>query len=143
MSATQAGCWIALDPGRHKCGLVRSDSKGERIMDLLICSPRECWDWLQHWLEPGGVQGLVLGDGTSSSAWQDCIQELDPHLQLLLQPEYASTLEARERYWQLYPPRGWRRLLPAGLRLPPRPVDDLAALVLLERYLGRCLQAMA
>ena len=97
MSASQAGCWIALDPGRHKCGLVRSDSKGERITDLLICSPRECWDWLQHWLEPGGMQGLVLGDGTSSSGWQDCIQGLDPNLQLQLQPEYASTLEARER----------------------------------------------
>ena len=141
MSAGDPGCWIALDPGRHKCGLVRSDPRAERIADLLICSPRECWDWLQHWLEAGGVQGLVLGDGTSSSAWQGCIHELHPNLLLQLQPEYASTLEARERYWQLYPPRGWRRLLPAGLRLPPRPVDDLAALVLLERHLGRRLRA--
>ena len=44
-----SGGWAALDPGRQKCGLVRSDASGAELVDLLICSPREAWDWLQHW----------------------------------------------------------------------------------------------
>ena len=55
-------------------------------------------------------------------------------------PEAGTTLAARQRYWQLEPPRGWRRLLPEGLRLPPRDIDDVVAQLLLERHLQRPLQ---
>jgi len=34
-------------------------------------------------------------------------------------------------------PRGFFRLLPRGLRQPPRPVDDIVAILLIERYLER------
>ena len=59
-----------------------------------------------------------------------------PGLDLVLQKEAGSTLAARGRYWQLFPARRLWRLLPLGLRLPPRPLDDIAALVLLEAHLG-------
>jgi hypothetical protein len=49
--------------------------------------------------------------------------------------ERYSSLQARDRYWQLFPPRGLVRLLPIGLREPPRPVDDIVAILLVERYL--------
>ena len=54
----QQEAWIGLDPGRCKCGLVRSDAAGEWIADLLICNPRECWDWLQHWISLEPLQGV-------------------------------------------------------------------------------------
>jgi hypothetical protein len=53
--------------------------------------------------------------------------------------ERGTTLAARRRYWELFPARGWRRLLPMGLRLPPRDWDDVVAQLLLERRLGRAL----
>ena len=131
-----SGGWAALDPGRQKCGLVRTDSSGSELVDLLICSPREAWDWLQHWQQQAPLQGVVLGDGTASGPWHKALAELEPSVPVVLQPEAGSTLAARERYWQFQPARGWQWLLPRGLRLPPRPVDDLAALVLLEAHLG-------
>jgi RNase H-fold protein (predicted Holliday junction resolvase) len=51
--------------------------------------------------------------------------------------ERGTTLAARERYWQLFPAQGWRRLLPKGLRQPPRDWDDVVAQLLLERWLKR------
>ncbi|HBB34174.1 MAG TPA: resolvase, partial [Cyanobacteria bacterium UBA9273] len=42
----------------------------------------------------------------------------------------------RDRYWQMYPPKGLQRLIPKGMRQPPRPVDDIVAILLIERYLG-------
>jgi hypothetical protein len=49
--------------------------------------------------------------------------------------QFTSQL-ARQRYWQMYPPRGWQRLIPEGMRLPPRPIDDIVAIILLERWLS-------
>ena len=131
-----SGAWAAPDPGSQKCGLVRTDASGTELVDLLICSPREAWDWLQHWQHQAPLQGVVLGDGTASGPWHKALAELEPAVAVVLQPEAGSTLAARERYWQFLPARGWQRLLPRGLRVPPRPVDDLAALVLLEAHLG-------
>ena len=133
---TAGGHWIGLDPGRSKCGLVRTDISGQQVQDLLVSTPQESWDWLQHWCHSCSVKGLVLGDGTGSGPWQQAIGDALPELTVVLQPEAGSTLAARGRYWQLFPPRNLWKLLPEGLRLPPRPLDDLAALVLLEAHLG-------
>ena len=133
---TAGGHWIGLDPGRSKCGLVRTDISGQQVHDRLVCTPQDSWDWLQHWCHSCSVKGLVLGDGTGSGPWQQAIGDALPELTVVLQPEAGSTLAARGRYWQLFPPRNLWKLLPEGLRLPPRPLDDLAALVLLEAHLG-------
>jgi hypothetical protein len=37
----------------------------------------------------------------------------------------------------MYPPAGLSRLIPQGMRVPPRPVDDIVAIVLIERYLNK------
>ncbi len=55
----------------------------------------------------------------------------------MLVDERYSSLEARERYWQMYPPTGLARLIPKGMRVPPRPVDDIVAIILIERYLAQ------
>ena len=44
---------------------------------------------------------------------------------------------ARELYFREHPPRGWRRLVPTGLQLPPVPVDDYAAILIARRFLAR------
>ena len=42
---------------------------------------------------------------------------------------------AKKLYWQLFPPRGWKRFLPQALLDAPSAVDGLAAAVLVRRYL--------
>ena len=39
------------------------------------------------------------------------------------------------RFLRAHPERGWKRLLPPGLRSPDRPYDDFVAVILAERYL--------
>ncbi|MBM5806768.1 MAG: resolvase [Cyanobacteria bacterium M_surface_10_m2_179] len=126
----------AIDPGRSKCGLVLADPEQGQVLAAGVLPPQRCQMQLETWLAQGSCSAVVLGNGTGSRAWQAWIQE---RLPLVLVPEAGTTLEARRRYWQLEPPRGWRRLLPPGLRLPPRDVDDVVAQILLERHLGRAL----
>jgi len=80
---------------------------------------------------------ISIGDDqTTAVRWkQQLNRELAP-LSIIMVDERYSSLEARDRYWQMYP-RGLFRLLPRGLRQPPRPVDDIVAILLIERYLER------
>lgn len=131
------GEWAGLDPGRHKCGLVRCNAEGDVVIAAHIESAAACLQRLREWRHDG-LEGVVLGDGTGSDLWPRPLQRLGLRVQVV--NEHGSTLAARERYWQLQPPQGWRRLLPQGLRQPPRAIDDVVAQLLLERWLGKTLQ---
>ncbi len=126
------GPWAALDPGRSKCGLVLSDPGGHWIVAAAVLPPELCWRRLQQW--QAGLAGVVLGDGTGSGPWRERLRGLG--LAVVSVAEAGSTLAARQRYWQLHPPGPLRRLLPEGLRQPPRDWDDVVAQLLLERHLG-------
>lgn len=123
-----------LDPGRSKCGLVLTDASGQWIEQALVLPPESCRQQLEQWQQQNDLGGVILGDGTGSSDWQQWLQKRA--LPVSVVPEAGSTLAARSRYWQLEPARGWRRLLPQGLRLPPRDYDDVVAQLLLEQHLG-------
>lgn len=128
------GPLAGLDPGRSKCGLVLTDPERLEIRQALVLPPEAAWQRLQDWQRHQALAAVVIGDGTGSGAWQ---RRLEPLLPVELVDERGTTLAARRRYWELFPARGWRQLLPLGLRQPPRDWDDVVAQLLLERRLGR------
>ena len=132
----------ALDPGRSKCGLVRTDPQRRRIVEALVLPPGPCREQLLAWHRDLKLAVVVLGDGTGSRRWQEWLAG-EGELPVLLVDEHGSTLAARRRYWQLEPPQGWRRLRPEGMRQPPRDWDDVVAQLLVERWLGQPLERAA
>lgn len=77
---------------------------------------------------------LLVGAGTGAKRLRAQLREWFPNAQWELVAEHNTTLRARELYFQYHPPRGWRRLLPKGMRIPPEPYDDYAALALILQY---------
>ncbi len=133
---------VALDPGRSKCGLLLANISTNTVLQGMVIPSSEVLDQLRAWMEDdqgenAQIADLVIGDGTSSTIWQ---QQLPTSLKVHVVDETGTTLRARERYWQLWPARGWKRLLPLGLRIPSGDLDAIAALVILEDYLDRPLQ---
>lgn len=126
-----------LDPGRSKCGLVLADLAQARILAAAILPPEASLAQLQVW-QRHGLSRVVVGNGTGSGAWSGPLAALALELELV--NEHGSTLAARDRYWELCPAKGWLRLLSAGLRLPPRDIDDVVAQLLVERHSGFQLQ---
>jgi RNase H-fold protein (predicted Holliday junction resolvase) len=80
---------------------------------------------------------IVMGNQTTAKVWKEKLTALPDSPRVMLVDERYSTLEARDRYWQMYPPKGVGRLLPQSLRKIPRPIDDIVAILLIERYLSR------
>lgn len=128
---------LGFDPGRDKCGLAVMTMQGE-LYDHRVVSSSEALSILPTWCDRYRVSRVIMGNQTTAKQWQAQIRPLlSQTIPIILVDERYSSLEARDRYWQMYPPRWWQRLIPQGMRLPPRPVDDIVAILLLERYLAQ------
>ena len=124
---------LGFDPGRDKCGVAVMN--GDQILYHAVIASEEVERKLPQLCADYDVQQVVMGNQTTAKQWYKRLREYLPaQMPLTFVNERNSTAEARERYWQLYPPQGLGRLVPLGLRTPPRPVDDIVAIVLIERH---------
>ena len=126
---------LGFDPGRDKCGLAVM-GKQQQLLYHQVVPSSEAIATLQQLCQQFSIATLVMGDQTTAKKWKQKLErELSASLPIVLVDERYSSLEARDRYWQMYPPTGLQRLIPQGMREPPRPIDDIVAILLIERYL--------
>jgi RNase H-fold protein (predicted Holliday junction resolvase) len=125
---------LGFDPGRDKCGLAVMGKNRQVIYHQVIPSS-EAIATIQQLLEQFAIETIVMGDQTTAKSWKQKISgQLGATVPIVLVDERYSSLEARGRYWEMYPPQGLQRLIPQGMRQPPRPIDDIVAILLIERY---------
>ena len=128
---------LGFDPGKDKCGLAVIDHQGQLHYHQVVASHEAIAIITQLWQQLA-VELIVMGDQTTAKKWKQQLEKnLPKHLPIIMVDERNSSLEARDRYWEMYPPQGLQRLIPQGMRLPPRPVDDIVAILLIERYLAK------
>ncbi|MBE9200289.1 MULTISPECIES: pre-16S rRNA-processing nuclease YqgF [unclassified Nodularia (in: cyanobacteria)] len=128
---------LGFDPGKDKCGLAVMGLDRQLYYHQVVTAQKAIAT-IETLRQQFPISLLVMGDQTTSKQWKQQLREaLVEQLRIILVDERYSTLEARDRYWQMYPPKGLTKLLPQGMRQPPRPIDDIVALLLIERYLNR------
>jgi RNase H-fold protein (predicted Holliday junction resolvase) len=123
---------LAVDPGRDKCGLAVVSRDGA-VLHHSVASRDGLVGAVRALEQQYGPAAIVIGDRTGS---QGCRADLSGLVEspIVFVAEHGTTIRARERYFRDNPPRGWLRLLPSGLRVPPGPIDDYAAVLLAEAY---------
>lgn len=129
---------LAIDPGTSKCGfaLVRREVDGKLTLLEHCVTPLDDLEEQIHRLQAAHPFALIIvGSATHSKEVVARLREAIPAIGVMVVDERNTSQEARARYWEHNPRRGWRRLLPSTLQLPPVPIDDFAALVLAERVL--------
>lgn len=124
---------MAIDPGRRRCGLAVCDAGGTRAK--AVVAPDALARLVGEWHARFGVTDVVIGDRTAAAAVARLLAGV-----LATPPrrvdEHGTTLRARVRYFREHPPRGWRRLIPRSLLVPPEPYDDYVAVLLAEAALA-------
>ena len=125
---------VAVDPGREKCGVAVVSLDGA-VLERAVLAPADLQTWLARVQQP--VEAYVVGHRTARREVTAILAAMGvPEERVWVVDEDRSSEEGRRRYWQANPPRGWRRLVPTGLQVPPEPYDDFVAVVLAERYLA-------
>ena len=125
---------LGVDPGTQKCGYAIVRDARVPPLVLGIAPVAQLGSVLQSLTAVHAIKMVALGRGTNSAHVASIVATLGlPHT---LVDEHETTLRARALFFRDHPPRGWKRFVPRGMLLPERPIDDYAAVLIAERYLG-------
>ncbi len=124
---------LGIDPGTRKCGFAVLECLGKAPVRLGIAPLEEFGARLAALVREHAIERAAIGCGTNAETIVALVRQND--IPYALVDERETTLQARARFFDDHPPRGWRRLVPRGMLLPDRPIDDYAALLIAERYL--------
>lgn len=124
---------LGIDPGRDKCGVAVLNSAGEIIFQRVIATA-DLEAALKNLVAQNEIELAILGDGTTHKAAEKILRAVGLSVQIV--DEKHTTEEARRLYWKKNPPRGWRKLLPTSMQVPPEPVDAIVAEILVRRFLA-------
>lgn len=131
---SRPGRVVGVDPGRSKAGYAILEADGT-VVTAGIEPIERLADSLRLVLAGSRIDSIALGRGTNARSVRNSLEPLG--IPIALVDEFETTRVARELYFTENPPRGWRRLVPRGLLLPGRPIDDYAAVLIGRRFLAR------
>ena len=126
--------FISIDPGKNKCGLLLADMKSGNVIEAGISSLNRFPDVVSLWKEEYDIEQIVVGDGTNCKYIEDKLKQKNI-FNFNYVNEKGSTLRARFRYWEIWPPNYFIRWLPKEILFPPENLDAVVALILLEDFL--------
>ena len=126
--------YISIDPGKKKCGLLLADIQSGKVIDAGIASLNKCYDLVSFWNENYNIIKIIIGDGTNCKYIKNELKRKNL-FDINYVNEKGSTLRARFRYWEIWPPNYFIRWLPKEILFPPENLDAIVALILLEDFL--------
>ena len=126
--------YISIDPGNKKCGLLLADVKSGKVVTAGIVSLNKLSGLVSLWKEKYNISKIIIGDGTNCKYVKNELKRKN-FLDLNFVNEKGSTLRARFRYWEIWPPNYFIRWLPKEILFPPENLDAIVALILLEDFL--------
>ena len=127
--------YISIDPGKKKCGLLLANIQSGKVIEAGIASLNKCYDLVSSWNENYNIRKIINGDGTNCKYIKNELKRKNL-FDISYVNEKGSTLRARFRYWEIWPPNYFIRWLPKEILFPPENLDAIVALILLEDYLN-------
>lgn len=125
---------LAVDPGKEKCGIAVLDKSGN-VLERKILPKESLTSSLPLYAAKHRISTFVIGQSSFGKEVEKDLLKSEIRANIIFVSEKYSTLEARRRYWKENRPKGFLKLVPTSMRIPPVPVDDYAAVILGERYL--------
>ena len=121
---------ISIDPGKCKCGLVLADLHQKRVDQAVVLNTALLPQYLKTLNSVENISKVIIGNGTTSSENIEKLKFLKK--ELIVVEEENTTFRAKRRYFELFPIRGLRNLLPKEIFIMNKNLDAVSALIILE-----------
>ena len=124
--------FISIDPGKNKCGLVLAAISEKIVYEAMILKSESLEDYVRNLNTVEDISKIIIGNGTTS---KEIRKKLDFFKkEIIIFEEKNTTFRAKARYFELFPIRGWKFLIPKEVLIINKNLDAISALIILEDY---------
>ena len=123
---------ISIDPGKCKCGLILADLYQKRVDQAVVLNTAFLPHYLKNLNSSENISKVIIGNGTTSRQNIEKLKFLKK--ELIVVEEKNTTFRAKKRYFELFPIRGLKNLLPKEIYIMNKNLDAVSALIILEDY---------
>ena len=125
---------LSIDPGKCKCGLVLAEISEKKVHKAIILKTELVSDYIKNLNTVEDISKIIIGNGTTSRDVKGKLGFLKK--EIITCEEKNTTFRAKERYFELFPIRGIKNLLPKEFFIINKNLDAVSALIILEDYLN-------
>ena len=123
---------ITIDPGKSKCGLVLAEISEKKVYEAIILKSELIENYVRDLNDVEDISKIIIGNGTTSRA---IIKKLDFFKRKIITfEEKNTTYRAKARYFELFPIKGFKLLIPREVFIINKNLDAISALIILEDY---------
>ena len=123
---------ISIDPGKCKCGLVLVDINKKKVDQAIVINTESLPRHVKNLKNLEKISKVIIGNGTTSKENVEKLEFIKNDL--IIFEEKNTTYRAKKRYFELFPTRGLKMLLPKELFILNKNLDAVSALIIVEDY---------
>ena len=123
---------ITIDPGRSKCGLVLAEISEKKVYKAIILKSEFLENYVRNLTIAEDISRIIIGNGTSSREIKEQLYFFGD--EIIIFEEKNTTYRAKARYFELFPIRGLKFLMPREVFILNKNLDAISALIILEDY---------
>jgi len=123
---------ISIDPGKYKCGLVLAAISEKKIYKAIILKSELLEDYVRNLNTSEDISKIIIGNGTHSQEIKNKLAFFKK--EIITFEEQNTTYRAKARYFELFPIKGLRFLIPREVYILNKNLDAISALIILEDY---------
>ena len=123
---------ITIDPGKSKCGLVLAEISEKKVYKAIILKSEFLENYVRNFIASEDIAQIIIGNGTTSREIREKLYFFKK--EIITFEEKNTTYRAKSRYFDLFPIRGLKFLIPREIFIFNKNLDAISALIILEDY---------
>ena len=123
---------ICIDPGQYKCGLVLAEISEKKVYKAIILKSELIEDYVRKLNSVEDISEIIIGNGTNSGKIKGKLDFFKK--EIITFEEKNTTYRAKARYFELFPTKGFKFLVPREIFILNKNLDAISALIILEDY---------
>ena len=123
---------ITIDPGKSKCGLVLAEISEKKVYKAIILKSELLGNYVRNLITAEEISQIIIGNGTTNREIREKLDFFKK--EIITFEEKNTTYRAKARYFELFPIRGLKSLMPREIFILNKNLDAISALIILEDY---------
>ena len=123
---------ITIDPGKSKCGLVLAEISEKKVYKAIILKSELLGNYVRNLITAEEISQIIIGNGTTNREIREKLDFFKK--EIITFEEKNTTFRAKARYFELFPIKGLKFLMPREVLIVNKNLDAISALIILEDY---------